>query len=800
MADASGEFVAIFDLPPSTVPQVLSLAMVLADGREIVSPDVMVLSPRLLADAGELAQTPPGADVASVSGGGDAAGGHGSGDVAQGQPLGLVADGPSDIAGDTVRPDPDTEADGADGLAGRLPDGARVSEGAPGPAVFAQPETVAAEADGDGDGVAQGPVPAPVVPEVLATPEIQVPDEGLVAGPGPSGVAQAGTDAVPLAFGAAPSEGAALVPPPDFLLDREGQVRVLDDPGQRLANVVIDTLSYAPDGGVQVAGRTSQPGAETLLRIYLNNRAVVTVQARGGVWSADLTDVPPGLYTLRVDETDAAGQVVSRFETPFLREDPVAVARLHAADGTQTRPEPRPVATAELLAGVQDGADGHLAERDTAAGRGEPATGAGDAGAPLASRADAGSDVALAAGGAGGIDAPQPAGVAGTQPRVPAPDAPVMPADATDPADAAEGRDAGPVIGTVADLGMPADPMVVQASSDPDRDTAPADGAADQAGQHGGSPDAPETDGRLVAGADAGQGDFGLGAVRPVAQTEADATATPPEAEARVTQTEAPVEGSDTGSVTGSVSGSVAGTEGSAEVPAQGTDAAAGAPLARAATQESATVAGRVTPVLGGAAGTEVPVAPVAPMDDTTLSTDRAGEDATQTDTVSEAIVTAAPAMTDPAGQRLAVPSPQVLAAAPPGPAPAPAAPTVPDVPVPPQPALSQPTPGSAAPQTLTAGDSAIEPSAAESGQTAAIAAPQIAPAPVPAQAGQPPAVQPAQPRVALITVQPGQSLWRISHEHYGEGARYVQIFSANRSQIRNPDLIYPGQIFALPD
>jgi nucleoid-associated protein YgaU len=44
-----------------------------------------------------------------------------------------------------------------------------------------------------------------------------------------------------------------------------------------------------------------------------------------------------------------------------------------------------------------------------------------------------------------------------------------------------------------------------------------------------------------------------------------------------------------------------------------------------------------------------------------------------------------------------------------------------------------------------------------------------------------------------------GDSLWRISSHHYGNGVRYKLIFAANSSQIRDPRLIYPGQIFVLP-
>ncbi len=49
-------------------------------------------------------------------------------------------------------------------------------------------------------------------------------------------------------------------------------------------------------------------------------------------------------------------------------------------------------------------------------------------------------------------------------------------------------------------------------------------------------------------------------------------------------------------------------------------------------------------------------------------------------------------------------------------------------------------------------------------------------------------------------TVQPGNSLWLIATGRYGDGLRYHQIFSANKDQIRNPDLIYPGQVLAIPD
>ena len=54
-------------------------------------------------------------------------------------------------------------------------------------------------------------------------------------------------------------------------------------------------------------------------------------------------------------------------------------------------------------------------------------------------------------------------------------------------------------------------------------------------------------------------------------------------------------------------------------------------------------------------------------------------------------------------------------------------------------------------------------------------------------------------PVAQVVTVQPGYTLWGIAKSAYGDGVRYVQVFEANRSQIRNPDLIYPGQVFSLP-
>ena len=54
-------------------------------------------------------------------------------------------------------------------------------------------------------------------------------------------------------------------------------------------------------------------------------------------------------------------------------------------------------------------------------------------------------------------------------------------------------------------------------------------------------------------------------------------------------------------------------------------------------------------------------------------------------------------------------------------------------------------------------------------------------------------------PDVRTATIARGDSLWEISRRTYGAGDRYSVIYDANQDQIRDPDLIYPGQIFVLP-
>ncbi len=72
-----------------------------------------------------------------------------------------------------------------------------------------------------------------------------------------------------------------------------------------------------------------------------------------------------------------------------------------------------------------------------------------------------------------------------------------------------------------------------------------------------------------------------------------------------------------------------------------------------------------------------------------------------------------------------------------------------------------------------------------------------VSTAATPLSDGSPPST--VTPRKSTTVVSRGDSLWSISRLTYGEGTRYALVYRANRDRIRNPDRIYPGQVFVLP-
>jgi nucleoid-associated protein YgaU len=68
----------------------------------------------------------------------------------------------------------------------------------------------------------------------------------------------------------------------------------------------------------------------------------------------------------------------------------------------------------------------------------------------------------------------------------------------------------------------------------------------------------------------------------------------------------------------------------------------------------------------------------------------------------------------------------------------------------------------------------------------------------VPFERGEPAAVLAAL-KEGKVVIQPGNNLWNIARNLYGSGFSYTVIYEANKDQIRDPNLIYPGQIFETP-
>ena len=129
---------------------------------------------------------------------------------------------------------------------------------------------------------------------------------------------------------ASPEAKADKAPATVILADEDG-VRVLQDgaPSAAKPAVTIDTISYSSNGDVILGGRGQ---AGNFVRIYLDNQFLATSKiAADGYWALELSDIEPGIYTLRVDELNAAGDVVSRAETPFKREAAEELAELMAA-------------------------------------------------------------------------------------------------------------------------------------------------------------------------------------------------------------------------------------------------------------------------------------------------------------------------------------------------------------------------------------------------------------------------------------------------------------------------------------
>lgn len=263
-----------------------------------------------------------------------------------------AAEAVAEAAPDVVAPEPPAfdlvrvERDGAALVAGKAAPQAMLSLRVTGNEIALVP------ADGQGNFVAMFNLAPSNAPRVLSLvmrmqDGTEVPAEGsVVIAPtvAPAAVAAVGDGAAEGASegtATASEEAAPVAEAPAALLVTDEGAKVLQTadelPAELVANVTIDTITYTPEGAVQLAGRGT---AERVVRLYLDNTQVggdVSISAAGD-WAVTLPDVQPGIYTLRADQIDAEGKVTSRFETPFKREtvEALAAAAGAAADEAAT--------------------------------------------------------------------------------------------------------------------------------------------------------------------------------------------------------------------------------------------------------------------------------------------------------------------------------------------------------------------------------------------------------------------------------------------------------------------------------
>ncbi len=286
--DGSGKFVTFLDLPPSDAPRVVGLVSDGDQGR-IESPDQVILAP--VTRVAELPEPEPEPQAVTE---------------AEPQPESAV---PDQLA---ALPETNTPA---------------ATETPTETAADASPETAAPSAPLE---VTQAPeAPDAPAPSVLAqVPGIDAPALGETTPPQVE--AQSGPDiaaTTQTALTPAPDEPSA----PAVILSTEAGVNVLQT-GQAvpelLDQIALDAITYEDAGSVALSGRGI---AEDFVRVYLDNQPIITTEiGTDGQWRAELPEVDSGTYTLRVDAVDASGDVTSRVESPFRREDPVALAQ--AAD------------------------------------------------------------------------------------------------------------------------------------------------------------------------------------------------------------------------------------------------------------------------------------------------------------------------------------------------------------------------------------------------------------------------------------------------------------------------------------
>lgn len=367
--DATGQFVAILDIGESETARVITLSaknadqILLSDAQVIIAPVVRQVEVTEDAEpAAEDTQTPEASEPEEQPA-----------PVVVAEDTGMDGQAPEAVAEDAAETDVVAEAESEADTAAVEESGADtvIAEGlsvvedaveemadavvdaietveAPTDMPATEPEADIAETD-EAEATEPQPAPSTDVVEVATEEAAPAGDEAVEADEPVADTASAPAtpeDAQPAQVEDVVEDEPAPVEvvedaAPAVILVENDSVTVLQSSSnvpQVLDQLSIAAISYSDDGEVQISG-FSPAG---FLRVYLNNVQITVLEVpEPGQWQAELADVASGVYTLRVDQVDAQGQVVSRVETPFQREEPEKVA-----DAAQSR---KPLVSVEVV-------------------------------------------------------------------------------------------------------------------------------------------------------------------------------------------------------------------------------------------------------------------------------------------------------------------------------------------------------------------------------------------------------------------------------------------------------------------
>ena len=174
--------------------------------------------------------------------------------------------------------------------------------------------SIGATSEATPDDTAPETASAPVVEPLGEAPETSAPEMTEVAAVTPKPDPVPPSADTPVALLKSDADGVELLP---------GTAPEVTD------RIALDTITYSDEGEVRLAGRAQAQASS--VRVYLDNRSVGALEVDPqGRWRGDIEDIKTGIYTLRVDELDQGGDVISRVETPFKRESPEVLARATA--------------------------------------------------------------------------------------------------------------------------------------------------------------------------------------------------------------------------------------------------------------------------------------------------------------------------------------------------------------------------------------------------------------------------------------------------------------------------------------